>query len=295
MHAKTILALLFLVAVGLAAAVFIRALPPQLAVRRSPDTLSPPAREILVAAEPLAAGTLLRTQDASWWAPPTDAPYLGEIPRPTAAKREAKPEIDEEARSEVRGAALRTDIVAGAPILRGNLVKPGNRDFLHVVLTSGSRAVSIPLAAGGGLLSPGDRVDVILTQTFKNDAPVARRSVSETIADDLRVLVVDEGKVDNASAPRTVTLEVSPEQAEKINLANELGKMSLTLRGGRELARDADTVPPAVSKPTWAGDVSPALAGTVAPPQEVPPEHPPVVVFHGTKSGEAVSTKGAER
>ena len=81
---------------------------------------------------------------------------------------------------------------------------------------------------------PGDRVDVILTQTFKNDPPLTRRSVSETVVEDLRVLAIDapDGKTEQAGNGfgRTVTLEVTPEQAEKINVATELGKLSLTLR-----------------------------------------------------------------
>ena len=70
----------------------------------------------------------------------------------------------------------------------------GDRDFLEVVLSPGARAIAIPVATGGastGLLYPGDRVDVILTQTFKNDPPLIRRSVSETVVESLRVLAVD--------------------------------------------------------------------------------------------------------
>ncbi len=81
---------------------------------------------------------------------------------------------------------------------------------------------------------PGDRVDVVLTQKFGAiGAPLTRSSVSETVVENLRVLVID---ALDAKAPaggtfgRTVTLEVTPEQAEKINVATELGKLSLTLR-----------------------------------------------------------------
>ena len=45
--------------------------------------------------------------------------------------------------------------------------------------------------ASTGILYPGDRVDVILTQTFKNDPPLARRSVGETVVENLRVLAID--------------------------------------------------------------------------------------------------------
>src|SRR5262249_54565472 len=92
-----------------------------------------------------------------------------------------------------------------------------------------------PSRASTGLLHPGDRVDVILTQTFKNDAPLTRRSVSETVVESLRVLAIDapDAKPANggSSFGRTVTLEMTPEQAEKINVAAELGKLSLALRG----------------------------------------------------------------
>jgi Flp pilus assembly protein CpaB len=57
----------------------------------------------------------------------------------------------------------------------------------------------------------------------------------------------------NGSFGRTVTLEVTPEQAESINVATELGKLSLTLRN---LATASS---PQTIKPRWAGDVSPAL------------------------------------
>ena len=97
--------------------------------------------------------------------------------------------------------------------------------------------IAIPVAMGGastGILYPGDRVDVILTQTFKNDPPLTRRSVGETVVQNLRVLAID--PVDSRSNGaangfgRTVTLEVTPDQAERVNVATELGKLSLTLR-----------------------------------------------------------------
>ena len=92
------------------------------------------------------------------------------------------------------GAALRSSVTAGEPISRGAIVKPGDRDFLQVVLSPQARAIAIPVTTGGastGILYPGDRVDVILTQTFKNDPPLTRRSVGETVVENLRVLAID--------------------------------------------------------------------------------------------------------
>lgn len=287
MHAKAILAILFLVSVVVAAAVLIQALTREYGVRGSVDN-SLPERRILVAAVPLTAGTLLRMQDVRWWASPADSSYVDEIRWPTAAERKSKPEIAEDRRAEVRGATLRDDLAAGAPILLSNIVKPADREFLEVVLSSlssSARVILLPLPAGSVLLNPGDRVDVTLTQTFKADAPAARRSVSETIAEDLRVLAIEvaSAKADAAGSPRSVILEVTRQQAETINVANELGKLSLTLRGGGQA--DAAAAGPArvnapSRKPTWAGDVSPALADAVALP--VPhPERATVDVIRG--------------
>jgi len=94
----------------------------------------------------------------------------GEIVRPNAAALEANLALENQIRGSVYGAVLRHELPAGEPILQSAIVKPGDRDFLQVVLTPGERAIAIPVATGGastGLLTPGDRVDVILTQNFK--------------------------------------------------------------------------------------------------------------------------------
>jgi pilus assembly protein CpaB len=202
--------------------------------------------------------------------------------------------IDEETRAAVFGAVLRTAVEEGAPVTKDLIVKPGERDFLRIVLTPGQRAIAIPVKTGGasaGLLEPGDQVDVILTQKFsEKDERMARRSVAETVSEDLRVLAIDEPKAPNASVTqqgefgRTVTLEVSPEQAQKINVATELGKLSLTLRpsGAAPLiAQNRETNPQAV----WAGDVSPAL-GTVRQPEIAPVPEPGIQVMRGDKASQ---------
>jgi len=167
------------------------------------------------------------------------------------------------------------------------------------VLSPGSRAIAIPVATGGastGLLFPGDRVDVILTQNFRGEATaITRRSVSETVVENLRVLAIDAlDAKGGGSFGRTVTLEVTPEQAEKINVATELGKLSLTLRSvsGRNGVVATSTAGPGQAtgvKPTWAGDVSPALGGAM-PEKAIIVQQPPVEVVRGSKR-EAVKTE----
>jgi pilus assembly protein CpaB len=299
MRAKTILTVLFLISLAVASIVILRALP--IRVDANANTAK---EEILVATVPLQAGTFLRAEDLTW-SPIPRAAEPGEIVRPSEAARRTKPEIDEETKASLYGAALRPGhtIAPGEPIRRSGIVKPSDRDFLQVVLAPGARAIAIPVITGEastGLLFPGDRVDVILTQNFKADnAPITRRSVSETVVENLRVLTTEMpdpkagARAANGSFIRTVTLEVTPEQAEKINVAIELGKLSLTLRS----VSGPDDVTASLAgpsrgmgvKPTWAGDVSPALGGAV--PEKAITAHPLVEVIHGSRKSELVKTE----
>jgi pilus assembly protein CpaB len=288
MPAKTILTLLFLISLSVVVALSLHALP-----QRGNAGPAVTKDEVLVASATLPGGTLLRAKDVVWQ-PIPGAVEPGQISRPQGAAG-ANPELEQQARAEVYGAAVRASVTAGDPIRRSAIVKPGDRDFLQIVLSPRARAIAIPVATGGastGLLYPGDRVDVILTQTFKNDPPLTRRSVSETVVESLRVLAVDapDSKPTSGgnSFGRTVTLEVTPEQAEKINVAAELGKLSLTLRSISGTDRFAST-PTLVSanatnvKPIWAGDVSPALGDAFTPHKAIAAEQPVVEVIHGTK------------
>jgi pilus assembly protein CpaB len=288
MPAKTILTLLFLISLCVVVILGLRALP------RGIDVITPSSKdEILVAATALPGGTLLRAKDVAW-SHILGGAQSGQITRPTNVAGNPNLDLDQQARAEVYGAALRSSVMADEPIDRSAIVKPGDRDFLQVVLSPQARAIAIPVATGGastGILYPGDRVDVILTQTFKNDPPLTRRSVGETVVQNLRVLAIDplETRPNGAANGfgRTVTLEVMPDQAEKVNVATELGKLSLTLRSASANSGAASTplglATTAGIKPIWAGDVSPAL-GDAVPARAVVAAQPTVEIIHGTKT-----------
>jgi pilus assembly protein CpaB len=301
MRAKTILTFLFLISLAVAVFVVWRAIPQ---APQNPIQAAANRTQLLVAAIPLEPGTLLRDEDVTW-APVDRAAEPGEFVRPPATAVAEHPELEEQAKTAVYGAALRgaiagaaarTPIVQGQPIRRNEIVKPGDRDFLQVVLAPGDRAIAIPVTTGGastGLLYPGDRVDVILTQQFGAGLPLTKRSVGETVVENLRVLAIDAPDAKTTGAfGRTVTLEVSPVQAEKINVAVDLGKLSLALRSAvnrTNIIAAAAPGPGATDsvKPAWAGDVSPALGGVMPPEKELTAELPPVVVLHGIR-GESV-------
>ncbi|TKD53069.1 Flp pilus assembly protein CpaB [Sphingomonas baiyangensis] len=141
----------------------------------------------------------------------------------------------------LQGTVVRFAIPAGQPISQGALVKPGDRGFLAAALGAGMRAVTVPVSAQSavaGFVFPGDRVDLILTQSVQGggDGPPLR--ASETVLKNLRVLATDQ-RADKqtdengntvVSTYSTVTVEVTPRIAEKIAVAQTVGSLSLSLR-----------------------------------------------------------------
>jgi pilus assembly protein CpaB len=284
MPAKTILVALFLLSLGTVSLICLEALPQR--VNADPTATD----EMLVATAALSAGSFLRNKDVMWrrYAGKTES---GQIRRSPGSIDNG--DLDPQSHGNVFGAALRENVASGEPIRRSAIVRPGDRDFLQIVLSPGARAIAIPVATGGastGLLSPGDHADVILTQTFKNDTSLTRRSVSETVVENLRVLAIDTADtkptVASTGFGRTVTLEVTPQQAEKISVATELGKLSLMLRSnanGTASSSRSGSAKTGSIEPIWAGDVSPALSDT-GPQKMTDAIRPSVDVLHGSKS-----------
>ncbi len=137
------------------------------------------------------------------------------------------------------GALARSPFVAGEPIRNAKLVLAKGSGYLAAILPAGMRAVSIsitPDSAASGFILPNDRVDVILT---KRDRQAEKQTgtevhISETILNDVRVLAIgqDVQEKDNQKvAPgKTATLELTPSQAETIELARQTGTLALSLR-----------------------------------------------------------------
>lgn len=210
----------------------------------------------LVASKPLSAGTLARAEDF-------------------APKQMASPTVPSDViidtpdnRANLRGSLIRNRVEAGQPILSNEVMHPGDRGFIASVLRPGYRAAAVPVdsvSGVAGLIWPGDHVDVLLTQQMKN-APPARSGLAETILRDVRVIAVDQQMVqgapdDNSAAgklARTVTLEVTPEDAQKVALATTMGKLSLSIRSA--VGEDAKT-----AAVTFDSDVSAALSQDTQP------------------------------
>lgn len=149
--------------------------------------------------------------------------------------------IDGEANMEMLlGTVVRFPITAGEPVTQGSLVAPGDRGFLAAALGPGMRAVTVPVSARtgvGGFVFPGDRIDLMLTQSIEGEGGQGLRA-TETILTNLRVLATDQSTETTTTedgrtvvrAFRTVTLEVTPRIAEKIAVSQTIGTLSLSLR-----------------------------------------------------------------
>lgn len=274
--------LLALVAVGLAAAfhLFLGAGRSSRASAAQPRA-AVTAPSVLTVRAALPPGHILRPDDVRELRWATGTPPAGAI---LAGSAEAKA---------LAGAVTRRSLAAGELLVRGSVISPGERGFLAAIVSPGHRAIALSVEAetsAGGLIWPGDRVDIILTQEIREDGvPLAQQVVSETILEDVRILSTDqkldsatdvagtvEGKVEPRRVPTTVTVEVTPEQAERVTVGGTLGRLHLTLRG---VAAEAEQLPPpeplagvaapvpaatAAQRGTWAGAVSPAL-GAVRP------------------------------
>jgi pilus assembly protein CpaB len=186
--------------------------------------------EVMVATRALPVGTILDATSVKFVAWPKEL-----IEGAYYIKGESEP-------AKLQGTVVRFAIPAGQPITQGALVKPGDRGFLAAALGPGMRAVTVPVSAQGanvsGFVFPGDRIDLMLTQTVAGGGDGPPLKASETILRNLRVLATDQ-RTDKQTDDKgntvvstfsTVTVEATPKIAEKLAVAQTVGSLSLSLR-----------------------------------------------------------------
>jgi pilus assembly protein CpaB len=230
---------------------------------RGPETAAeaPAKVTILVASRTLRVGSLVKPEDLS----------AKEIPATEVTDNEQR---DTPAtRGQLVGALVRHPIEADQPIAPDAVLRPGDYGFLAAVLTPGMRASTIAIDAvsgSAGLIWPGDHVDVILTQLLEApNLPPGHKVSAETLLSDVRVIAIDQQLTQGATSAaagqsvRTATLEVTPEQAEKIAVATRLGLLSLDLRPAGAVAPIAQGAAQG-AKP--AEEPAPVVASVPAPP-----------------------------
>jgi len=229
-------------------------------IASAPVSLKPAMVGYLTAAHALPAGTLAKDED-----------FIAKSVMSDQAPADAI-EDSPEARGSLRGALIRLYLDSGATITSADILRPRDRGFLAAVLAPGTRAVSVgvdQVSGVAGLIWPGDRVDVILTQEMDPAvAPLAKRVLSETVLTDVRVIAINQEIVQGASPTagvtghdtKTVTLQVTKDQAEKLAVAQRLGHLDLAIRAIGNTPQSGSAV-----ATVFGGDVSPALSLTQRP------------------------------
>lgn len=297
--------------------------PAPAAVASAPVAPPKPMTKVLVARRDLPIGTRLTAEDLTWLEWPVDAVNVAFITdgavapvKVAVADDSAKPadataaeaaaaagKAFEATRAAIMndpggpivaltGAIVKEPIFGNEPITDRKLVRAGQSGYMAVVLQPGMRAMAVPVSvetAAGGFILPGDRVDVLLSRSLgagQNNGPA--QFASETVMRNIRVLAVDQTSTPVAGANAVVgavaTIEVSPADAEALNLAQAQGDLSLTLRSyaditgptGRTVRRTYYAAAPAPPAASTAPAAVPSVAARPSPPRE-----PSVRVWRG--------------
>jgi pilus assembly protein CpaB len=256
-----------------------------------------PAKTILVAAHPLAMGSLVRDADVK------TVDWTGSLPPQTLLRRE-----------DAVGRGVVAAIYEDEPMVDSRLAPKGGGAGLAAMIPKGMRAVAVrvnEVVGVAGFVLPGMRVDVLIS----GNAPGQQNTLgtqTKTVLQNILVLSAGQNiQTDAEGKPVTVpvvNLGVTPEQAEVLSLASNDTRIQLVLRNpldneeakppGTALARlfGVPPPPPVKPRPRAPAPVKPVVtADRVAPPPPPPaPQFKIVEVLHGTKRAEAKFQKTVE-
>lgn len=172
------------------------------------------------------------------------------------------------------GRVLRSSLLAGEPISEAKLAPAGTLGGLSALITEGKRAITVrvnDVIGVAGFTLPGNYVDIIVsTETMPdpNATRVREQSISKIVLERILVLAVAQEVNRDETKPKVVnavTLEVTPSEAEKLDLARSVGTLSLALR---------NQVDPAAAATLGATkeNLLPAVAAAPPPVVRAPPK-----------------------
>ncbi|HSG00429.1 MAG TPA: Flp pilus assembly protein CpaB, partial [Vicinamibacterales bacterium] len=126
---------------------------------------------------------------------------------------------------------LKTSVLRGEPLLESKLAPVGTKGGLSAVISEGRRAITVrvnEVVGVAGFALPGNFVDVMVNTQDEQQKPI-----SKIVLDRILVLAVAQEASRDDTKPRVVnavTLEVTPDEAELLDLARSVGSLSLVLR-----------------------------------------------------------------
>jgi len=165
------------------------------------------------------------------------------------------------------GRVVRTSLQRGEPILDAKLAPIGTKGGLSAVINDGKRAITVrvnDVVGVAGFALPGNYVDVIVN-TNEESKSTQNGSISKIVLEKILVLAVAQQVSRDDTQPKVVnavTLEVTPDQAEKLDVARSVGTLSLVLRNQMDVA-DINTG--GATKHTLLGKAEPAAPAPAAP------------------------------
>ena len=221
------------------------------------STAVQPAGTIVVAAESLAYGTAMTPDN------------VVEIPWFSNTLPEGAFAVKDDLLNGGRRVVL-SPLKRGEPVLRSKITGPGQRASLASLLDDGKRAVTVSVddvRGVAGFVLPGDFVDIVV---IADDGSTKRQSYSDILLEHIKVLAIDQVASEGEGQPtvaKAVTVEVTKEQAQKILLATNIGKLSLIL--ARPLESNPDP-----NRRVSEKDIGRTSPEPVRPPPAPPPPAP---------------------
>lgn len=183
---------------------------------------------------------------------------------------------------QVDGKILQRSLLRGEAITTDRLLDHLGGSTLSAMIHEGMRAISVrvdDVAGVAGFILPGNRVDILSSNAD---------GTSYTLLTNVNVLAIDQEaspEKDKPAVVRALTLEVSPDEAERLDAVGRQGALRFTLRNPSETTTEDRQVGQVFApSPAQAPPVPPRPAVDVAPPAAAPP--PPVTVIRwGSQSG----------
>jgi pilus assembly protein CpaB len=190
--------------------------------------------------------------------------------------------------SELAGRVVVTALQRGEPILASRLAPVGAKGGLSAVVPEGKRAITVrvnDVVGVAGFALPGTFVDVMVNTQADGSSPERDRAISKIVLNRIRVMAIAQESDRDATAPKVVnavTLEVTPGEAEALDLARSVGTLSLVLRNPLETEAAATrgitkaellgpASPPAPAAPlTTTPPAAPLRRMAIAPAQRLP-------------------------
>lgn len=180
--------------------------------------------------------------------------------------------------AKLNGRVLKSSMLVGEPLSEAKLAPAGTLGGLSALITEGKRAITVrvnDVVGVAGFALPGNYVDIIVStqNDAVGEAAPREQSISKIVLERILVLAVAQEVNRDETKPRVVnavTLEVTPAQAETLDLARSVGTLSLALR---------NQVDPHAAATTGATKLTllPMVAPPPAPKPDVKPPPAPLV------------------